>query len=98
MTTATDEPQATAEYDKPTKSDIFMVDPRALEVDWSQNVSRGMCRPPIDDELIELARSMVPTDDGANGQRNPIIVKPLPGPGGRKRVVGDTGDTPPPSG
>ena len=30
MTTATDEPQATAEYEKPTKSDIFMVDPRAL--------------------------------------------------------------------
>ena len=69
---------------KVTRSDIFLVDPRALVIDWKKNLSRGGEEPPIDDALIELAKDMLPkkgsgdTEDGTSGQLNPILVRPLP--------------------
>jgi hypothetical protein len=35
-----------------THSDIFLVDPRALVVDWRKNLSRNGEEPPVDDDLI----------------------------------------------
>jgi ParB/RepB/Spo0J family partition protein len=69
---------------KVTRSDIFLVDPRALVIDWRKNLSRNGEEPPVDDALIELAKDMVPkkgqgdTEDGTSGQLNPILVRPLP--------------------
>jgi ParB/RepB/Spo0J family partition protein len=69
---------------KVTRSDIFLVDPRALVIDWKKNLSRGGEEPPIDDALIELAKDMMPkkgqgdTEEGTSGQLNPILVRPLP--------------------
>ena len=69
---------------KVTRSDIFLVDPRALVVDWKKNLSRNGEEPPVDDALIELARDMMPkkgqgdTEDGTSGQLNPILTRPLP--------------------
>ena len=69
---------------KVTRSDIFLVDPRALVVDWNKNVSRNGEEPPVDDALIELARDMLPkkgqgdTEVGSSGQLNPILTRPLP--------------------
>lgn len=69
---------------KATRSDIFLVDPRALVVDWRKNLSRNGEEPPIDDALIELARDMAPkrgqgdAEDGSSGQLNPILTRPLP--------------------
>jgi ParB/RepB/Spo0J family partition protein len=68
---------------KVTRSDIFLVDPRALVVDWRKNLSRNGEEPPVDDALIELARDMMPkkgqgdTEEGSSGQLNPILVRPL---------------------
>lgn len=68
---------------KVTRSDILLVDPRALVVDWRKNLSRNGEEPPVDDPLIELARDMMPkrgqgdTDDGSSGQLNPILTRPL---------------------
>ena len=68
---------------KVTRSDIFLVDPRALVVDWRKNLSRNGEEPPVDDGLIELARDMMPkkgqgdTEEGTSGQLNPILVRPL---------------------
>src|SRR6516162_10326700 len=68
---------------KVTRSDIFLVDPRALIVDWRKNLSRKGEEPPVDDALIELAKDMLPkkgqgdTEDGTSGQLNPILVRPL---------------------
>lgn len=68
---------------KVTRSDIFLVDPRALVVDWRKNLSRSGEEPPVDDALIELARDMMPKkgagegEDGSSGQLNPILVRPL---------------------
>ncbi len=68
---------------KVTRSDIFLVDPRALVVDWRKNLSRNGEEPPVDDALIELARDMMPkkgqgdTEEGTSGQLNPILVRPL---------------------
>jgi ParB family transcriptional regulator, chromosome partitioning protein len=68
---------------KVTRSDIFLVDPRALVIDWKKNLSRGGEEPPIDDALIELAKDMVPKkgqgdgEEGTSGQLNPILVRPL---------------------
>src|SRR3954468_4301876 len=68
---------------KVTRSDIFLVDPRALLVDWRKNLSRNGEEPPIDDALIELARDMMPkkgqgtTEEGTSGQLNPILARPL---------------------
>lgn len=73
----------TGEY-KTTRGDVFMVDPRALVIDWKKNVSRNGETPPVDDSLIDLARDMIPhkgssdSEDGSSGQLNPIIVRPLP--------------------
>ena len=69
---------------KVTRSDIFLVDPRALVVDWRKNLSRNGEEPPVDDALIELARDMMPKqgqgdgEDGTSGQLNPILTRPLP--------------------
>ncbi len=68
---------------KVTRSDIFLVDPRALVVDWRKNLSRNGEEPPVDDALIELAKDMMPkkgqgdTEEGSSGQLNPILVRPL---------------------
>jgi ParB/RepB/Spo0J family partition protein len=68
---------------KVTRSDIFLVDPRALVVDWRKNLSPNGEEPPVDDALIELARDMMPkkgqgdTEEGTSGQLNPILVRPL---------------------
>lgn len=69
---------------KVTRSDIFLVDPRALVVDWKKNLSRNGEEPTVDDALIELARDMMPrkgqgdSEDGTSGQLNPILTRPLP--------------------
>src|SRR5438309_10115121 len=69
---------------KVTRSDIFLVDPRALVVDWKKNLSRNGEEPPVDDALVELARDMLPkrgqgdAEDGTSGQLNPILTRPLP--------------------
>ena len=69
---------------KVTRSDIFLVDPRALVVDWKKNLSRNGEEPPVDDALIELAKDMTPKksqgdgEDGTSGQLNPILTRPLP--------------------
>lgn len=68
---------------KVTRSDIFLVDPRALVVDWRKNLSRNGEEPPVDDALVELARDMMPkkgqgdAEDGTSGQLNPILTRPL---------------------
>lgn len=69
---------------KTTRSDIFLVDPRALVVDWKKNLSRNGEEPPVDEALIELARDMMPkkgqgdSEEGSSGQLNPILTRPLP--------------------
>src|SRR4051795_415505 len=69
---------------KVTRSDIFLVDPRAMVVDWKKNLSRNGEEPPVDDALIELAKDMMPrkgqgdAEDGSSGQLNPILTRPLP--------------------
>jgi ParB/RepB/Spo0J family partition protein len=69
---------------KVTRSDIFLVDPRALIVDWRKNLSRNGEEPPVDDALIELAKDMMPkkgqgdSEEGSSGQLNPILTRPLP--------------------
>jgi ParB/RepB/Spo0J family partition protein len=69
---------------KVTRSDIFLVDPRALEVDWKKNLSRNGEEPPVDEALKELALDMMPrkgqgdSEDGTSGQLNPILTRPLP--------------------
>lgn len=68
---------------KVTRSDIFLVDPRALIVDWKKNLSRGGEEPPVDEALVELARDMKPRQgpgdaaDGSSGQLNPILTRRL---------------------
>ena len=68
---------------KVTRSDNFLVDPRALVVDWKKNLSRNGEEPPVDDALIELAKDMQPkkgqgdTEGGSSGQLNPILTRPL---------------------
>src|SRR3954454_3488112 len=69
---------------KVTRSDVFLVDPRALLVDWRKNLSRNGEEPPVDEALIELARDMMPrkgqgdSEEGSSGQLNPILTRPLP--------------------
>ena len=69
---------------KVTRNDIFLVDPRALLVDWRKNLSRNGEEPPVNDALIELARDMMlkkgqgDAEDGSSGQLNPILTRPLP--------------------
>lgn len=69
---------------KVTRSDIFLVDPRALVVDWKKNLSRNGEEPPVDEALIELAKDMLPkkgqgdSEEGTSGQLNPILTRPLP--------------------
>jgi len=68
---------------KVTRSDIFLVDPTALIVDWRKNLSRNGEEPPVDQALMDLARDMMPKEgqgdgeDGSSGQINPILVRPL---------------------
>ncbi len=68
---------------KVTRSDIFLVDPKALIVDWRKNLSRNGEEPPVDQALMDLARDMMPKqgqgdgEDGSSGQINPILVRPL---------------------
>ena len=57
----------TGEY-KTSRSDIYMVDPRALVVDWAKNLSRNGEEPPIDNGLIELAKDMMPKTGTVNVQ------------------------------
>src|SRR3954451_19133922 len=69
---------------KVTRSDIFLVDPTAMVVDWRKNLSRNGEEPPVDQALMDLARDMMPkkgqgdTEEGTSGQLNPILVRPLP--------------------
>lgn len=69
---------------KVTRSDIFLVDPRALVVDWGKNLSRNGEEPGVNDALVELAKDMMPkkgqgdSEDGTSGQLNPILTRPLP--------------------
>src|SRR3954451_5232790 len=69
---------------KVSRSDIFMVDPTALIVDWRKNLSRNGEEPPVDEALMELALDMLPkrgqgdSEDGSSGQLNPILTRPLP--------------------
>src|SRR3954464_5630376 len=69
---------------KVTRSDIFMVDPTALVVDWKKNLSHNGEEPPVDEALKELALDMMPrkgqgdAGDGTSGQLNPILTRPLP--------------------
>ena len=64
-------------------SDIFLVDPTALVVDWRKNLSRNGEEPPVDQALMDLARDMMPKkgqgdgEEGSSGQLNPILVRPL---------------------
>ncbi len=68
---------------KVTRSDIFLVDPTALIVDWRKNLSRNGEEPPVDEALKDLARDMMPKKgqgdgrEGTSGQINPILVRPL---------------------
>ncbi len=68
---------------KVTRSDIYLVDPTALIVDWRKNLSRNGEEPPVDEPLMDLARDMMPkrgqgdTEEGTSGQLNPILVRPL---------------------
>ena len=68
---------------KVTRSDIFLVDPEALLVDWRKNLSRNGEEPPVDQALMDLARDMMPKkgqgdgEEGSSGQINPILVRPL---------------------
>ena len=68
---------------KVTRSDIFLVDPKALVVDWRKNLSRNGEEPPVDQALMDLARDMMPKkgqgegEEGSSGQINPILVRPL---------------------
>ena len=68
---------------KVTRTDIFLVDPTALIVDWKKNLSRNGEEPPVDQALMDLARDMMPKkgqgegEDGSSGQLNPILVRPL---------------------
>ena len=68
---------------KVTRSDIFLVDPEALIVDWRKNLSRNGEEPPVDQALMDLARDMMPKkgqgdgEEGSSGQLNPILVRPL---------------------
>src|SRR3954451_23134066 len=70
--------------DKVTRSDIFLVDPTALVVDWRRNLSRNGEEPPVDEALMELAKDLMPKrgqgdgEDGTSGQLNPILTRPLP--------------------
>jgi hypothetical protein len=67
---------------KVTRSDIFLVDPRALIVDWRKNLSRNGEEPPVDEALKELALDMLPkkgqgdSEEGSSGQLNPILTRP----------------------
>src|SRR4051794_22519797 len=69
---------------KVTRSDIFLVDPTALVVDWRKNLSRNGEEPLVDQALMDLALDMMPKkgqgdgEDGSSGQLNPILVRPLP--------------------
>src|SRR3954466_7258028 len=69
---------------KVTRSDIFLVDPTALVVDWRRNLSRNSEEPPVDNAIQKLALDMMPkkgqgdSEDGTSGQLNPILTRPLP--------------------
>jgi ParB/RepB/Spo0J family partition protein len=69
---------------KVSRSDVFLVDPRALVVNWAKNLSRRGQEPEVNEDLIRLARSMMPRkgspgDPGeSTGQLQPILCRPLP--------------------
>jgi ParB/RepB/Spo0J family partition protein len=69
---------------KVTRSDIFLVSPTALVVDWKKNLSRNGEEPLVDEALKELALDILPkkgqgdAEDGTSGQLNPILTRPLP--------------------
>lgn len=66
---------------KAIRSNLFAIEPQALVVDWSKNLSRNGEEPEVDDDLKELARDMMPRkgdssgEDGSSGQLNPITVR-----------------------
>lgn len=65
------------------RNSVFSVDPRALAVNWTNNLSRNGEILQVDDELIQLAHDMMPqsetTDEqeGSSGQINPITVRSI---------------------
>lgn len=79
--------------EKATRANVYVIDPRALSVDWTKNISRGGQEPPVDDALISLAMDMMPKagagdgEDGTSGQLQAVICRQLPG-GGAPEVVG----------
>ncbi len=66
------------------RSNIYRLDPRDIVCDWKKNLSRGGIEPPVDADLIALARDMKPkagpgdAEDGSSGQLNPVLVRMLP--------------------
>jgi ParB/RepB/Spo0J family partition protein len=68
------------EYAVSRGRETLLADPRAIQVDWKSNLSRGG-RPVVDAELKSLARSMLTTDapgdseEGSSGQIEPIICR-----------------------
>lgn len=64
-------------YDHRRTDNGWLVDPRGIVVDWSRNISRAGERPPVDDDLIILAKSMLPKDKGGRGQLQPIVCRTL---------------------
>jgi ParB/RepB/Spo0J family partition protein len=73
----------TGEYDKPTRSDVFHVDPRSIVPTWDNNISRGRREPVVNDDLIDLAKDLMPrkgasdTEEGTSGQLQPVLVRKL---------------------
>ena len=67
---------ATGEYEC-RRTDSFITDPRAIVVNWRNNLSRQGIEPPVDEELMELGRSMMPKDKGGRGQLEPVTCRSL---------------------
>jgi ParB/RepB/Spo0J family partition protein len=58
-----------------TRTNLFTIEPQAIKVDWSRNWSRNGEEPPVDDDLINLARDMMPREAGGSGQISPITLR-----------------------
>lgn len=66
------------------RATIYMLSPLDIICDYRKNLSRAGQEPPVDDYLIGLAESMIPsagrgdTEEGSSGQLNPVLVRMLP--------------------